>query len=386
MAKRVDAVKKAIDAIPGLTGAQKKVLQTQANTIAASKGGKTTIGKGELAEINKLIESAGGKSVSATTTAKGYTAPEPEPEPDQGKPDWMLQWEMQQEAAREAAKVSAFDLARTFANQYGIGASIADRIIDMVANQGYTSEAVALAIQDTPEYKQRFAGLELYKKKYATDIAAGTRAEPPTAAEYMEIERSYQTVLTSFGLGELANRQTFAELIGNDVSPYEVQERVVKVYDKINNADELLKQQLQTYFPNLGTSDFAKALLTGTSPQDMAAELQRKISRAEISSEMSRFGLGVRQPLSQELETLGVTREQARTGFGKIAEQLQPAEKLAQIYEGTSAGIEEELIGEQFKGLQSQRRKRLEQQERAAFAGSSGISEVSLKRQTAGTF
>ena len=118
----------------------------------------------------------------------------------------------------------------------------------------------------------------------------------------------------------------------------------------------------------------------------MAAELQRKISRAEISSEMSRFGLGVRQPLSQELETLGVTREQARTGFGKIAEQLQPAEKLAQIYEGTSAGIEEELIGEQFKGLQSQRRKRLEQQERAAFAGSSGISEVSLKRQTAGTF
>lgn len=386
MAKRKDAVTAAIQALP-ISAQAKKDLQRQANAIAKSKG-TTAISEKELSQINKLISQAGGQAVSAEQTAKGYrpSEPGPEPEPDSGKPDWMIQWEMEQEAAREARRVSAFDLARSFARDYGIGESIADRVIDMVANQGYTDEAVALAIQTTPEFKARFKGLELYKSKYATDIAAGTKAEPPTAAEYIEIERSYQQVLTSYGLGDIANRDTFADLIGNDVSPYEVQERVVKVYDKINNADDLLKTQLSTYFPTLGASDFAKALLTGNTPQDMAAELQRKVSRAEISAEMSRFNLGVRQPLAQELETLGVTREQARTGFGKIAEQLQPAEKLAQIYEGTSAGIEEELIGEQFKGLQSQRRKRLEQQERAAFAGSSGISEVSLKRQTAGTF
>lgn len=312
----------------------------------------------------------------------------PTPPPDTGtgeeKPSWMSDWEAQQRAEEARDRQSAFDLARTLANQFGIGEGIANRIIDMVAQQGYTPVAVNLAIQETPEFKERFKGLELYKKNFAADIEAGRKAMPPTPEQYIGFEQYYQEVLTRYGLGDLATRDTFAEFIGGDVSPMEVQERVEKVYDKVFNADDLLKEQLRTYFPNLGTADFAKALLTGTSPEDMAAQLRRKVTRAEISSEMSRAGLGIRQPLAQELETLGVTREQARTGFGKVSEALAPTQKLAQIYEGTAAGIEEELIAEEFKGLQSQRRKRLQQQEKAAFAGSAGISAVSLGQQTAG--
>jgi len=297
-----------------------------------------------------------------------------------GEDPGITLWKLQQEAERQ----SAFDLARTITSQFGLGEGVANRLIEMIQQQGLTREAIALTIQDTPEFKERFKGLELYKKNFAADIEAGRKAMPPTPEQYIGFEQYYQEVLTRYGLGDLATRDTFAEFIGGDVSPMEVQERVEKVYDKVLNADDLLKEQLRTYFPNLGTADFAKALLTGTSPEDMATQLRRKVTRAEISSEMSRAGLGVRQPLAQELETLGVTREQARTGFGKVSETLAPTQKLAQIYEGTAAGIEEELIAEEFKGLQSQRRKRLQQQEKAAFAGSAGISAVSLGQQTAG--
>lgn len=292
---------------------------------------------------------------------------------------------MRQTAATAAAQQSAFDLARGLASQFGLGEGIANRLIDMVSNQGYTPEAVNLAIQETPEFKERFKGLELYKKNFAADIEAGRKAMPPTPQQYIGFEQYYQEVLNRYGLGDLATRDTFAQFIGGDVSPMEVQERVEKVYDKVINADDLLKEQLRTYFPNLGTSDFAKALLTGASPEDMATQLQRKVSRAEISSEMARAGLGVRQPLAEELQTLGVTREEARKGFSRVAGALAPTQKLAQIYEGTAAGIEEELIGEELKGLQSQRRKRLQRQEQATFSGRSGLSTTSLQGQAAGT-
>lgn len=296
--------------------------------------------------------------------------------------------ESQMEAAAEAARLrtSAFDLARNLSSQWGIGPELADAVIEMVSQKGYTSSAVLLSIRDTQQYKDRFAGLENYKKKYASEIEAGKKALPPTEEEYIALEQDYQTTLTRYGLGDLANRSTYSQLIGNDVSLAEVQDRIEKVYDKINNADELLKTQLRTYFPTLGTSDFAKALLTGTSPEDMAAQLQRKIRRAEIGSEMTRFGLQGSQAIETELETLGITRDVARAGFGKVAEALTPVQKLAQIYEGTAAGVQEELTAEQFKGLQSQRRKKLEESERAAFAGSAGISTVSLGTSTTGSF
>jgi len=296
------------------------------------------------------------------------------------------EWEMQQEYEETKNRANAFDIARELARQYGLGESIANTVIDMIVNKGYTNEAVKSALYSTPEFKERFSGIEKYKQKYATDIAANRKALAPTPEQYITLEQDYQFTLNRYGLGDLATRQNFAELVANDVSPYELQNRIGKAYDKVKNADDLLKQELRTYFPTLDSSDFARALLTSDSPENMAAQLERKVKRAEIGSEMTRFGFRPSMTTAQELETLGVTREAARTGFGKIAEQLQPTEKLAQIYEGTAAGIQEELTAEQFKGLQSQRRKRLEEQEKATFAGSSGVSTVSLGTSGMGTF
>jgi hypothetical protein len=328
----------------------------------------------------------GGGGGGKRPPSRGGTPPPPPPPPP-GKPDWLIQWEMQQAAQkmqqaaqaeenRRNARVTAIGLAEV----WGLNESIVDKMIDLIINQGYNAENVYIPLMQTSEFKERFAGIEAYNKKWSKDIAAGVKAQAPTPGQYIQMERQYQEILNRFGLSDLASRSTYADLIGGDVSPFELQDRVVLAYDRIANADDLLKQQLKSYFPNLTTPDFARALLTSTNPEDMASQLQRRVQRAEISSEMSRFGLEVRAPLAQELETLGVDRDRARQGFGTIAAQLPTLSKLGNIYEGTSAGIEDELVGEQFKGLQSQRRRRLQQTEVATFSGASGMTTESLAR------
>lgn len=286
----------------------------------------------------------------------------------------------------QARRQDSYALIKGYAADYGLPETIADKLIDLVMNQGYTGKALVFEIEKTQEYKDRFAGLDLYKKNFAQEIAAGSKAAPPTAADYLKYEQQYQDVLSRYGLGDLATRGTFAQLIGGDVSVAEMTDRVVNVYDKVNNADDVLKQQLNQFFPTFGTTDFARALLTGTSPQEMASQLTRKLGAAEISSEASRAGLSTGVERAQQLQAMGVSRGTARTGYSTIAERQPVLNKLGSIYNQDVTGLQTELEAEQFQGLASQRRKKLEETEKATFSGRSGMSQVSLSQGTAGTY
>jgi hypothetical protein len=362
----------------GISVAQVNQAISANKTLAArQKAGSTVLFRGTTFTVPSLKPSAGAGD-TGTGTGTGTTT--------EVTPDWVLEFQRSQQAQIESEKVSARAVAKTLAAALGLKESIVDKIADLQINQGYTAQSVQVAMRDLPEFKERFAGMDKYNKNFAADIAAGRKAQVVDPFTYLELEKDYQEVLTRYGLGDMANTNTYAELIGNDVSVQEATDRVSNVFDKINNADQLLRTQLQTYFPTLGTTDFAKALLTGKNPDDMAKQLERKYKRAEISSEMTRFNIQPSQTIATDLETLGVTREEARIGFGKVAESLQPLSKLAQIYEGTTAGIEEELTSEQFRGLQSQRRKKLTEQEKATFGGSAGTSTVSLGTAKTGSF
>ena len=297
------------------------------------------------------------------------------------------QFQVLQEQQQATKRQSAFDLAKSFAVEYGLGESIADRIVDLTVNQGYSETALTLALRQSPEYKTRFSGIEKYNSNFASAIASGKKAQPLTPAQYIKAEQEYQEILTRYGVGDLASQETFSELIGGDVSAIELKDRVENVYDKIRNADSVLKEELKTYFPTLTEADFAKSLLTGKSPEDMASSLKRRVSQAEISSEAARAGVGgLTIGRASELEQMGITRTLARVGYSKIAAQQSTLEKLGGIYNQDVTGLQTELEAEQFQGLASQRRKKLEETEQATFAGRSGMSQVSLSQGTAGTF
>lgn len=233
-------------------------------------------------------------------------------------------------------------------------------------------EAIMLNIRNQPFYQQRFSANAELRKKGLAEL---------TPEEYLLAERTYSRTLAAANLGELSNRATFNKLIAGEVSDLELQDRITNVYDRINNADTALQDELGKFFNvGLSKSDLAAALLTGS---EGAASLKRKVTMAEIGSEFTPRGmtsaLGV-----EELANLGVTREQARQGAEYASRGTRVLTDLAGIYGASATGLQAELEAEAFKGLESQRRKQLIETERASFAGTSGTGTPSLGRSSAG--
>ena len=251
-------------------------------------------------------------------------------------------------------------------------------IIDDYIKQDYDADTISVLLPQTEPYKQRFKG-------NAARAAAGLSQLSP--AEYLQAEETYNEILKRYDLADLATRETFSSLIGGQVSAAELTDRVVNVYDRIRNADEGLKSELarvkELTAGGVSEKDFAKALLTG---QTGAAELKRKITTAEISTEARQRNLLTTS--ATELEKLGVSREQARTGFEQIRLTQPVLGKLSEIYDKQTINAEDmqkELEREQFQGMQSERRRRLAEQETTAFMGQSGTaSGISLGRKRKG--
>ena len=80
--------------------------------------------------------------------------------------------------------------------------------------------------------------------------------------------------------------------------------------------------------------------------------------------------------------TEGEVSALASQGYETIAGTLEPLTKYSGIYEGAAAkpakSIQEELEEEQFKGLESERRKRLSEQYARSLQGRSGLTDQSL--------
>jgi hypothetical protein len=249
-------------------------------------------------------------------------------------------------------------------------------IIDDYIKQDYDAQTISVLLPQTKPYQERFKG------NIARATAGLSQLSP---AEYIQAEEQYNEILKRFSLGDLAKRDTFATLIGGQVSAAELTDRVVNVYDRIRNADPALRAELnrvEGLGGNITDADFAKALLTGT---EGANELKRKISTAEISAEARVRQLGVGS--AEQLQQLGITREQARAGFETIAQAQPTFEKLAGIYDREALApqtSQTELEQEVFQGMASERRKRLVQREVASFSGASGISGSALSTQRAG--
>jgi hypothetical protein len=248
---------------------------------------------------------------------------------------------------------------------------------------GLPTDVILLKLQNYDDPKS------LFSRRFAGNVSLRKEGiEPLSPAEYLEQERRYREAMSTRGLGELATRGTFADLIGNQVSPFELEDRITKVFDIYDGADAALKTELQTTLnldPLSARTSVAKALLLG---EKGATELQRQVRTAEVGTEARARGLEVGR--AGDLAAMGVTREQARAGFEQISLTQPRLTQLSEIYDKTTpdaSGVQQELEREQFQGMQSQRRKRLAEQEQASFMGQSGTAGAqSLSRRRTGSY
>jgi len=253
--------------------------------------------------------------------------------------------------------------------QFGLG-SLAPKIVEFI-QQGYAQDTIALLLQETPEYKQRFRAND-------ARVRAGLPVLSP--AEYIGVERSYREIMATAGLpvGFYDTNDDFTRFIEGDVSPTEVKARVDAASRLIYEADEETVNYFRQYYTQGDLVAYA------LDPDRAAPLIEKRIREAEIGGAAIRQGVAVSRETVERLSDLGVSRSAAQQGFGAVALEEESTAKLGGIY-GDEVTVDE-LASEIIAGdaQVAKRRARLASQERAAFTGGGGISGGSLAQESGG--
>lgn len=258
-------------------------------------------------------------------------------------------------------------------NKYGLG-SLANKVREL-AIDGATEATITLALQETPEYKQRFRANQERLKKNIQVL---------TPAEYLNLEDGYRQVLRAYGLRQFDTDEYVTQFIANDVSAAELSDRVVTAVQRVQNADPAIQRQLRDYY-GIGQTDLVAYILD---PNQQLPKIQRQVAAAEIGAAAARQGIQAGVSVAEQLAAQGVTQAEAQKGYATIADILPTAEKLSQIYTGESSYGLAEAEQEVFNQLAEAQRKRerLTAKEVAAFSGKAGLARTALTQQTTGQF
>jgi len=271
--------------------------------------------------------------------------------------------------AIKVERVSAYQTLKTEFEKYGLG-SLVESVEALILNGTPKSEAT-LKLRATPQYQLRFAG-------NTARLAAGKNLYDEST--YLALENDFQASFEAYGQKALLGKTResaqamFAEYIGSDKSPTEIKDRIRLAVDEVSNRKDI-RTEFQKFFPEITDSDLVSYFLK---PKETLSALTAKVRVAQIGSAASAQGLNASLSTATDLEQLGLTEQQARTGYQRVATDLPGIQKLGAI---DNMDISQTTAENAYlKGLASEQRKidQAAQRERNRFAQSSGINKVSL--------
>jgi hypothetical protein len=296
-------------------------------------------------------------------------------------------YDREQAAAAEAEKKSragqsAFDILLAEFNRYGLG-SLVEPLRSLIIS-GPSEAELTLALRQTPAYQNRFAA-------NAARINKGLRAL--SEAEYIGLEDGYQNIMRNYGLPasyyakDATGKQAgFEKFIGGDVSPAELEERVVTAQKRVLDAAPEVATALKQFYPGIKNGDILAYTLD---PEKGLADIKKKVTAAEIGGAALGAQLGTNVGRAEELARYGVTADTARQGFGAIGGGLERGRQLADIYQEpdyTQAVAEEEVFNLPGQAQAGQKRRKIIGMEKATFGGQTGITSGALSRDRAGSY
>jgi hypothetical protein len=248
-------------------------------------------------------------------------------------------------------------------NQYDLG-TLAPQIVNYI-KQGYSADAITVLLQQTPEYKQRFAANDIR-------IKAGLPALSP--AEYIATERSYRQVMSAAGLptGFYDSNSDFTSFLAKDISPTELKSRVDTATEAVNQAPKESLDYMKQWY---NTGDLVAYALDPTKAQTL---VEQRIKAAEAAGVGSTQGVNLTQQQGELIGATGVNLSQIQQGVGFLGQNLQATNMLDQIYGGDVT--QDDLVKEVFQNDAAAAKKRdtLASKERAAFNGSGAAGGTAL--------
>lgn len=233
------------------------------------------------------------------------------------------------ERAREQRQIA--QTVKAIFSQYGL--SGLNSVIEDYARKDYSAESIQILLRQTPQYKQRFPAMEALMEK--------NRAI--SEAEYIEYERTASSLERQYGLPSDMLMGRVTELLTNEVSASELNDRVVLASSAAIQAPEDFRQTMRDFY-DIDTGGLTAYFLD---PEVATPLLEKQYASSIIGAEARRQGVGIDVYSAENLQELGINREQARQGFGQVA-QAQP------LTEGRGDIVsQEQLIGGTFGASQA---------------------------------
>jgi hypothetical protein len=230
----------------------------------------------------------------------------------------------------------AYELLRSKLAEWGID-GLDDDVINTLV-QGYSPAVATLALQDTPQYKKRFAANDERLRK-------GLPVLSP--AEYVATERSYISTLRKYGLPEgfYDQQEDFQKWLGADVSPEEMDQRANAARQAYVDASPEVKDQWQNLY-GLTPGDAVASFLDEKTALNL---INKRAQSVSIAAEAERAFHGQYQLSAQRAEELtmeGVTQEKAQAGFNSVASRIDRDQMLGRMagFDFTQREAENEVL------------------------------------------
>ena len=234
--------------------------------------------------------------------------------------------------------MAAVDELKAILTYYGLG-TLADvlsaRIVDdptLVENP----TVLLSSVRDTTEYKTRFKGNETRRKAGLSELSP---------FDYVGLENSFRDTLRANSLpkGFYDTQDDFANFIGQDISPNELNARVSQGYNAVMQAEPGTKAELKQLY-GLSDGDIAAFFIDPT--RFNQSDAIKKAQAAQVASEARRqAGFTLDATAAEALATEGITRGQAAQGFQQIG---ATQELLGMNLQGETALTQQEQIAGTF--------------------------------------
>ena len=234
--------------------------------------------------------------------------------------------------AGTAEQNDAFAYIGNQLDQYDLG-GLSNWAWDQIVN-GHSAEQVMQSMRQQQTYIDRFKGMAIRQANGLPAISEG---------EYISYERQAMQLMRAAGFPPefWDSPDDYANLIGNDVSVNELNQRVTSAYTRVAQAPTEVRSAFDNFFGTDGDTAFAAYFLD---PDRAAPLLEKAVTQAEIAGTGARFGIGISQGTSSRLADLGVNLNMAQQGFQQLAgqsalyrESVTEAQDLRMGVEGVAA-------------------------------------------------
>lgn len=260
---------------------------------------------------------------------------------------------------------TATQLIRETLSNWGLGDLVHTALQLWHQGGGTDATALRLELENTKEWKQRFAGNELRIKE---------GLDPLSPAQYIAMEDGYRQVATQYGLSpSFYGHNYLAKLIGNNVSATEFQNRAQIALNTFTQAPDEYKAYWAKY--GFTPGDAVSGIMDPNG--ESLADLQLKANAVQIGGTAAQNGVTVTGDRALALAKNGVTLAQARQAYSAIAQYGADIQQAAKRY-GMAFGqtdMENAMLLDQADAVRKQNL--IFGSEAANFSGHGGNSTAS---------